>query len=153
MDTDNALEQLKSIHNPDNVSVFPLAIGWYVLVVVIITIMAVLIWLKIKQNKKKKQIKDIYKLLSDIEKNSHDSQNLLTETSILIKRVAVFWFPTANPHTLFGEEWLQFLDSTGKTKDFTQGVGRNLLNVYRQEKIDEPEKFFALIRNWLDRVL
>jgi hypothetical protein len=145
------LQQLKDIHLPNPVSIFPLAMVWYVamLLFAILTI-ALLIW-TIHKYRKGRQIKSIYQLLNDIEQNMPD--DMLTQTSILIKRVAVMKFPLQKPHTLFGEEWLTFLDNTGKTNQFTQGYGRHLLDIYQMNKIEEPKQFFAVMRQWIRTVL
>ena len=84
---------------------------------------------------------------------SANSSEALTETSILIKRVAIMKFPKQKPQMLFGEQLLLFLDETGKTTEFTTGDGRNLLMIYQKQSIQNPEKFFALIRKWLEAVL
>ncbi len=151
MDTNNALEQLKNIHLPPEVSLFPLAIGWYSLIIVIMIVCGLSIWWKLKYNKRQRYLQSIYKLLADIETSNQD--DTITQTSTLVKRVAVTQFPDQHPHTLFGEKWLIFLDKTGKTTQFTQGPGRDLLNIYQKQKISDPEKFFAVIRLWLGTVL
>jgi hypothetical protein len=56
-------------------------------------------------------------------------------------------------HTLFGERWLEFLDKTGKTTNFTQSDGRYLLNIYQNSKIENSDNFFAIVKQWLETVL
>ncbi|HLX53668.1 MAG TPA: DUF4381 domain-containing protein, partial [Aquella sp.] len=129
MDANTLLSQLKNVHLPNGVSIFPIASGWYMLIILILSSTGILLWWKIVKNKYKKQKLQAYKLLAEIEKKQSDE--MLSEVSIVIKRVAIMKFPKESVHTLFGERWLEFLDRTGKTTDFTKGAGRYLLNVYQ----------------------
>ena len=145
------LQQLKDIHLPNSVSIYPLAPVWYVfMILIILASILSIIWL-IHKKRKQRQIASIYKMLDDIE--NQDSEDILGQTSILIKRVAVMKFGSQKPHTLYGEEWLMFLDITGKTTDFTKGAGRNLLDIYKSQQIEDKELFFAVIRKWIGAVL
>ena len=44
----------------------------------------------------------------------------------LLKRTALSAFPREDVASLAGVEWLEFLDRTGSTKDFSRGAGRVL---------------------------
>lgn len=145
------LQQLKDIHLPNGVSIFPLAPVWYVFMLIVLILAVVAIIWKLHKKRKQRQIASIYKMLDIIE--NQNSDDMLSQTSILIKRVAVMKFESQKPHTLFGQEWLMFLDTTGKTTEFTKGAGRDLLNIYKVEQIEDKEKFFAVIRKWIGAVL
>jgi hypothetical protein len=149
MDSSTSLDQLKNVHLPDAVSIFPLANGWYILIGLILIIMAALIGLKFLKRKNYK--KQVYAILADIEKNL--PEETISEVSILIKRVAIMKFPEEPVHTMFGTKWLEFLDKTGKTTNFTHGDGHHLQNIYQNIKLENPEKFFAVIKQWLGTVL
>lgn len=151
MDANTILNQLKNVHLPNGTSIFPIAVGWYLLIILVLLFAAGLLWWKFIKNKYKKQKLQAYAILAEIEKNK--SEEMLSEVSILIKRVAIFKFPRESVHTLFGERWLEFLDKTGKTTDFTNGDGRYLLNIYQTGQIKNPDKFFACVRQWLGSVL
>ena len=151
MDTNNDLSQLKDVHLPHAISIFPLTAGWYMLIGLIVVLIALGLWWKFVKNRYKKQRLHAYAILAEIKKNQ--SKEMLSEVSVLIKRVAIFKFPKEPVHTLFGEKWLEFLDKTGKTNNFTQGDGRYLLNIYQGSKVENRDKFFAVIKQWLEKVL
>jgi hypothetical protein len=151
MDTNNALNELKDIHLPEQISIFPLAVGWYILIALILVITIVVLWQNSKKRKYKTQIRNIYQILDTIERK--DDDEVVSEVSILLKRVAIMQFPDQNPHTLFGEKWLMFLDKTGKTTEFTNGTGKCLSNIYQKQQLDNPKQFFILIKKWLGTVL
>ena len=145
------LQQLKDIHLPNSVSIFPLAPIWYVfMVLLLITAIILIVWF-IYKKRNQRQIASIYKMLDVIE--SQNSDDMLSQTSILIKLVAMMKYAPQKPHTLFGEEWLIFLDTTGKTTDFTKGYGRSLLDIYKSQQIKDKEQFFSVIRKWIGAVL
>jgi len=151
MDANTLLSQLKNVHLPNGISIFPIASGWYMLITLLALLIGGSLWWKIVKNKYKKQKLQAYAILAEIKKNHSDE--MLSEVSILIKRVAILKFPKEAVHTLFGERWLEFLDRTGKTTDFTKGEGRYLLNIYQTGKIENPDEFFACVRRWLGSVL
>ena len=154
MDTsNNPLAELKDIHLPDSVSIFPLTIGWYILIVLLIIGIALFLWWRLKVRKQRKQTLKINQLLDEIESRCTDTANTIGEVSILLKRVAVTKFPKHDIHKLFGERWLAFLDKTGKTNNFTVGAGRSLLDIYKKQNLNNPSEFFAVIRKWLKVVL
>ena len=145
------LQQLKDIHLPLSVSMFPLAPIWYVFMVLFLLAAIIFIIWVIHKKSKQQQVANIYKMLDAIE--TQNSDDTLSQTSNLIKRVAIMKYATQKPHTLFGEEWLMFLDTTGKTTDFTKGHGRSLLDIYKSQKIKDKEQFFSVIRKWMGAVI
>ena len=152
MDT-NQLAQLKDIHLPQPVPILPLASGWYMLAILLLVVLCLLGFGLFRYRQHKYKINNIYQLLSDIEHKEIANMKLIPEVSILLKRVARMKFPQEKPHILFGDAWLMFLDKTGKTDQFTKGVGRYLANVYQQQHVTNVDEFFALIRQWLKVVL
>lgn len=154
MDTSsNPLAELKDIHLPNTVSIFPLSIGWYILIVLLIIGVALLLWWRLKLRKRQKQIFNINQLLNEIENSHGNSPDTVGEVSILLKRVAATKFPEQDVQKLFGDKWLEFLDRSGKTTDFTIGAGRSLADIYKKQTLKNPSEFFAVIRKWLKVVL
>ena len=150
----NSLANLKDLQLPEAVSVFPLAPGWYGVIFIIILIMLALSYWQISRLAHQRKVASIVELLTLIEQqNSSSGTQLLAEVAILLKRVAREKFPEQQPQNLFGEPWLQFLDSSGKTTQFTQGAGRILLEVYQNKPLENPQALFNVVRAWLKVVL
>ena len=150
----NSLANLKDLQLPEAVSVFPLAPGWYGVIFIIILIMLALSYWQIRRLAHQRKVASIVELLTLIEQqNSSSGTQLLAEVAILLKRVAREKFPEQQPQNLFGEPWLQFLDSSGKTTQFTQGAGRVLLEVYQNKPLENPQALFDVVRAWLKVVL
>lgn len=156
MDTNtNPLAELKDVHLPAPVSIFPLATGWYIVIAIIFILVAVLTWWRLRRHKKKQQQQEIFNLLKQIKANAvtTSDEKTIEECSILLKRVAVAKFPEQKPQLLFGKNWLQFLDKTGKTSEFTTGYGHYLGEIYQKQQLEDKKAFFALIEKWLRSVI
>lgn len=147
----NSLADLKDLQLPNPVSIFPLAPGWYGVIALLILIIIALGYWQIRRLQKQRKVANIIKLLDNIELRSDTS--LLAEISILLKRVAREQFPEQQPQNLFGEKWLQFLDQSGKTTEFTQGSGRILLDIYQNKTIENPASCIAVVKAWLKVVI
>lgn len=149
----NPLADLKNIHLPQNVSIFPLTVGWYLVISLILLAIIFLLYWQFILKKRLRQKKHIYHLLSELEATASANETILSDVSILLKRVAIMRFPELHPQSLFGEKWLAFLDKTGKTSAFGRGPGRVLLNIYKNEQLKNHAEFFVIIKQWLRNVL
>lgn len=147
----NSLADLKDLQLPDAVSIFPLAPGWYAVIILLVLIALALGYWQIRSLRKQRKVANIVGLLNNIK--LQDNPQLLAEVSILLKRVAREKFPEQQPQNLFGEKWLQFLDNSGKTTEFTQGAGRILLEVYQNKELENPSACLAVVKAWLKVVL
>lgn len=154
----NSLADLKDIHLPAPVSIFPLAPGWYIVLAVLLVIIILFILWQMRRASKQYKLKQVLALLAQIEAKAESSdveqrEEVLPEISILLKRVAREKFSELHPQNLFGEKWLQFLDRSGKTTEFTSGAGRILLDVYKRQSLENPQELFGVIKNWLRTVI
>lgn len=113
------LPELRDIHLPDGVSVWPPAYGWWVILAVVLGLLAAA-WLYAFLRKKSKKL---YALL--LLKNIHCNNTLdsAVEMSKILRRICVYKYPAAA--TLFGKEWIDFLN--GKSKDKLDGKTAELL--------------------------
>ena len=154
----NSLADLKDIHLPAPVSVFPLAPGWYIVLAIMLVIVVLLILWQLRRASKQYKLKQVLILLAQIEAKAQASEpeereEVLPEISILLKRVAREKFSELHPQNLFGEKWLQFLDRSGKTTEFTTGTGRILLDVYKRQSLENPQELLGVVKNWLRTVM
>lgn len=154
----NSLADLKDIHLPAPVSIFPLAPGWYIVLAVMLVIIVLLILWQLRRASKQYKLKQVLVLLAQIEAKAQASEpkqreEVLPEISILLKRVARDKFSELHPQNLFGEKWLQFLDRSGKTTEFTSGTGRVLLDVYKRQSLENPQELLGVVKNWLRTVM
>ncbi|GGF87181.1 MULTISPECIES: DUF4381 domain-containing protein [Cysteiniphilum] len=153
----DVLAGLKDIHLPPAVSIWPLAVGWYILAVVVLVVIALMIWFlakKIKAHRHKQAIISLFDTTVQTTQ-SERPQALISEISTFLKRVIMQELKADNAHLYFGEDWLKFLDQQLKTDDFSKGDGRLLLDSYRLKEvsIDERQALIILTKKWLRKVL
>lgn len=97
------LPELRDIHLPDGVSVFPLAYGWWVIVLSIIgAIVLIKIILYLRRKSKKRYA---LKLINTIAEGN--PVMAAKQSSEILRRICVLKYPKAA--TLYGQDWLDFL--------------------------------------------
>ena len=123
MSVENPLINLKDIHLPPPVSFWPPAPGWWVLAVLLISSLFIGgVWFY-RQHKKRRPKTEALRILKDLQilyQNSQDEVVSLRNLSNLIRRTALTLYDIDAVASLQGSSWLEFLDKTGKTKEFSQ---------------------------------
>ena len=153
MSVENPLINLKDIHLPPPVSFWPPAPGWWVLAVLLISSLFIGgVWFY-RQHKKRKPKTEALRILKDLQilyKNSQDEVVSLRNLSNLIRRTALTLYDIDAVASLQGSSWLEFLDKTGKTKEFSQGAGKVLGNEVFQKKVNpDMNALFPLVKKWI----
>ncbi|MDP1698668.1 MAG: DUF4381 domain-containing protein [Xanthomonadaceae bacterium] len=117
---------LKDIHLPPAPGIWPLAPGWWLVLVLASVLAAVTVrwvWQHYQRRAYRRQLES---LLDQELMNSNDPASRLASLSQLLRRAARAASGAAASQ-LLGEQWLQFLDGADPGKPFTQGPGRLLL--------------------------
>lgn len=129
-ETDPAgLENLHDIVMPHAVSWWPPAPGWYVLFFLVFLFSLWFAWRGYRRRRAGAYRRAALNLLAGLRSRvgKVDERIIaLRELPELLKRTALAAWPRARIAGLSGDEWLAFLDSTGGTRDFTEGDGRLL---------------------------
>ena len=134
----NPLAQLKDVHAPPPIPWWPPAIGWWILLAVIIAV-AIFAFIKYKNRviivsyKQKNALMDLDSIRSDYSKNKNVHATLDSISQIL-KRLAMFKYPERGVAALHDDAWLRFLDETGETDQFTKGAGAALTELRYKPK-------------------
>lgn len=106
-DMDN-LPELRDIHIPEDVSMFPLAHGWWAIMLSIVLLFIVYrVIVTFIKTSRKRYAKNLLKKI--------DTQNVVTaaaEISNILRRICVYKFPKAQ--SLSGKEWIDFLSQNCK---------------------------------------
>ncbi len=143
------IKQLHDIHSPPAISLWPPAIGWWIIAILIIlaTTWYYNKYYFINHGVRRAALKKFKQLQRDHSKNKNQ---LIIELSILLKRVALAKFPQRQVAKLNSNTWLQFLDKTGNTKEFTQGSGQALsVAPYQKSPQIEIDRLMVLIEKWI----
>jgi len=141
---------------PGNASFWPPASGWWLLLAIIFFLSIWLFLIVQKRNrirqKKKIVLNRLDALISKIKKNP--SNETLAEINTLLRQLAINTHSRADIASLTGIDWLEFLDKSGKTREFTRGAGRILIEApYQAGNLSNLnlEEFIPLIRKWVSK--
>lgn len=151
----NELAQLRDIHLPKPVGWWPLAPGWYMLAAIIAILLLssmYWIWYRHVQGRAKRRA---LRLLTSYEQHyQKQRQCALTcaQLSELLKRVALVYYPRQDVASLQGDDWIAFLNRTGKNVDFMEVRPQLLEWPYRPGNHDEScdlTPLFHMTRLWI----
>ncbi|MEL0081806.1 MAG: DUF4381 domain-containing protein [Gammaproteobacteria bacterium] len=144
---------LRDIILPARIDWWPPAIGWWLLLALVIAALALSIWLWRRHRRRQRIIKPARQQLQQIERrfSRHgDSRQLLQELSTLLRRVALSRAPRNQVAGLTGQEWLRWLDQGLPDQPFSSGPGKVLADqVYRAEVAIDADSLVKLCERWL----
>lgn len=139
----NNLPDIKDIHIPEGVSIFPLAYGWWVIFAAIV--LFILMWWGVSVILKTSRKYYALKKLDKIDINSPVSAAI--DISELLKRICLFKHKEAS--ALYGKEWIDFLNKHTK-KPLAENAANLLMyapfinsesSLYTKEDADEIKHF------------
>ncbi len=149
------LQELRDVHLPDPISWWPPAFGWWMLLVVVCIGVGLGLWVWAYRQRTKprrlalaqlKEVKQQFAIHAD-------EQRTITLLSYLVRRVALAVFPRSHVAGLSGQSWLQFLDRTGHTTQFSDGPGQCLLSgPYQSHGPASAADLIPLIEHWIQQV-
>ena len=153
MPEENPLINLKDIHLPPAVAIWPPAPGWGIVAVVLLLIIVfcgMLISRILERRKPKTEALRLLKNLQNQQNNTKKSLEILRGLSQILRRVALTFCADENVSSLHGSEWLEFLDRTGNTTEFTKGAGQVFGNeLYQKNPEIEIDVLFPMVKKWI----
>lgn len=150
-----SLQELRDVHLPDPVSWWPPAPGWWLICILVVTGMFVFLWVRryrIRTKARRLALAELgaVKQLFDIHR---DDQWMVQQLSTIVRRYALATFPRAEVAGLAGSSWLRFLDRTGGTKLFTEGIGHVLdSEPYRPQATVSAADLLPVVDYWIQHV-
>ncbi len=154
---------LRDIHLPDPVSWWPIAPGWWIILVSLILIIAA-IFVTRKIYRGRQLNRDIKAELEEIKQRFRTTQNkvqLAKALSILLRRASISYYPGTDIAGLTGKDWLSYLDNThtrlsagaSPGKKFISDVGEVLLSApYLPDEAEldfDAHTLVQLCESWL----
>ena len=149
------LAQLRDIHLPAPVDWWPPAPGWWLLAVLILTLLGTgLAWLVRRHRRRRyrriaaREVDALYRRWQQ----QRDARVFLLELNRLLKRAALHAFPAQQVAALSGARWLAFLDATLPRPQFDTAATRVLADVYRPDPAPlEADELRRAAQFWLRR--
>lgn len=148
-----ALNQLRDLHMPDPVSIWPLAPGWYMVIILGIVLLIALFYGPQRFYKRRRAKWQALKTLAQLQQDYQQQQDALVTVqalSILLRRVTLAYFPRHQVAGLEGQAWLDFLNQTQKTPLFAGSVAELLTQAPYQATVEQDLMIlFRQIKWWL----
>ncbi|HKI74149.1 MAG TPA: DUF4381 domain-containing protein [Pseudomonadales bacterium] len=153
----NPLAQLKDIHLPAPVDAWPPAPGWFILAALIIAGVVGATWYVIHywnaNRYRREALQELERLRADY-REANDTAAYLQAYAALLKRTALTRYPRAAVANLTGEAWVDFLDRTARTDEFSMGAGQVLIQGNYQPRPEENvdvTRLHDIGRHWIRR--
>ncbi len=144
---------LRDIHLPDPVSWWPLAIGWWLLLALLV-LLPIIIWAIQKLIARRRLRKLALAELNSIEANfgqHQNSQQLVSEISVLLRRICISCFPRHDVAGLNGEAWIHFLNS--QANSFDAETCQALISGPFQKQCDiNDQTLINACRHWVEQL-
>ncbi|GJL56122.1 MAG: hypothetical protein NPIRA02_32540 [Nitrospirales bacterium] len=147
------LEQLRDLHMPDPVSVWPPVFGWWIVLLFAIICVAIGLWIKrYRQATAPRRV--ALAALIDLHTSFNETQDitkLMAGLSQLIRRYALVCFGRQNVAGLTGAAWLTFLDERGKSPLFSSERIQQALTAvpYGSQGSVDAEEMVTLVKRWI----
>ena len=138
------LANLKDIHLPPPPSIWPLAIGWWLVIGAIVICIIIIIGIGVyryKTRTKRAALAELKQFNQKFAKSS-DYRLLAKETSIFLRRLALSI--SAKNGAVCGENWLELLDSLSPAQPFSTNY-REIISEYPYKKECPPFDYSPLL--------
>jgi hypothetical protein len=147
---------LRDIHLPDAISWWPPALGWWLLLAVLLLFLFGFVMI-IRQWVRTTLRKEALKAFDRIEKSFYASENgaqCLADVSLLLRRVCLSRNLARSAAGVTGKAWLELLDKSLKKPEFSKGIGRLLLTGPYRPHVQQTEvaELLKLCRKWMERL-
>ncbi len=146
---------LHDIHLPEAISIWPLAIGWWILPLLILLI-TYIIYRLIKHKKHEKSLAYRNMSLIELKKirsqyiNSNDSRTLLRDISTLLRRTALSYLPREKIASLTGKQWINQLNALSSQTFFNQTLAELLeVGPYKAQSDFDQEELLNICELWI----
>ncbi len=146
------LAQLKDIHLPEAIDWWPLAPGWYVVILLAVFIVLIIAYWVYKRHANSMAKKRALKLLQTYKQHYDKEQNAQTASaciSELLRRVALVYYPRGQVAGLHGDEWIEFLNKTSKKIDFKPVKAMLLESPFKTAETVDLKPLFTRAEQWI----
>lgn len=152
---------LRDIHLPAAIHWWPLALGWWLVIGVVLLGVALAVYFTYQALKPSLK-KQASKKLDSIElsyRENEDGVHCVSELSVFLRRVVLSQEGALKENStkyagLTGKAWLRCLDKSLKQPEFSQGVGQILLKGPYQSQVEKEDvsQLIQLCRKWVNGI-
>lgn len=148
-------DSLRDIHLPDAISWWPPAIGWWILLALVIAgfIFIPKLYRRITYTPLKMVANNTFKNIIAEYKENNDESNFVIQTSQFLRQTAMSYCGRNNVAQVTGDKWVQTLNNITEENHFNEKIKQTLVNAPYQKDINiDAEQLINTIQNWLDKL-
>ncbi len=150
-----SLDQLREIHLPAEVGIWPPAPGWWFAIALLLMIGGWLCWWLWRYWRSNRYRKQARRMLLDHRKRCPGAEHrttYLTGVNDILRRTALVAFPRQQVAALTGDAWVSFLARSSGLDAFRHGEGQILaVGPYAPEPQFDADRLQALALRWVRR--
>lgn len=147
------LANLKDIHLPKAIGVWPIAPGWYGLAGIVLLGLLWFLYKLYRKHMNKQFKRRALRLLAEYNVQYRlrgQTQEISAKVTELLKQVALIYFPRSRVAGLKGDNWITFLNETSKNLDFNSVRYCMLELPYKKKTQDiDLEPLFYCTQAWI----
>lgn len=145
---------LRDIHLPPDPGWWPPAPGWWLLATLLCLAGTAYGAWRYRQRRNRRPDRIALQALRALQRQAGraGAPTPIGALSILLRRVSISLYPRTAAASLTGEDWLRFLDRAVATSEFSQGIGRLLIEApYRPNtEARDLTPLYALCERWIN---
>lgn len=149
------LQNLRDVHMPDPISWWPPAVGWWMIMGLLIIGVSLVLWARASRQRTRPRrvaLAQLEQVKQQYAAHAND-QWAITQVSDLLRRYALAVFSRSRVAGLSGQSWLNFLDTTGSTNQFSEGPGQSLRSSpYQPHAPTSASDLLPLVERWIRQV-
>ncbi len=147
----DSLAELHDIHLPNPITWWPLASGYWLLLCGLLISFVVAVFLFSTRSRRRIRREALRKLaeLESYHRQHLNANSTAAGISILLKQVALLYYPRASVAALQGEAWLLFLQQSSKKLPFESVRGPLLEAPFSAEYQANIDPLFHVAKAWI----
>jgi hypothetical protein len=148
---DQALENLADISVGNEVSFWPLAWGWWVLIGFLCVALTVAIYTLIKYRQRRLVKRKAIRTVQSVSLTHADA---IVDIHHVLRAACIHYFPNKNVSAMHGQQWLQFLFSQHEPNEEDKVTLASLTeSLYKADVQVSPEAASSAVNAWLNKAL
>ena len=149
------IDGLRDIHLPDAISWWPPAIGWWILLALVIAALIFIpkLYRRITYTPLKKVANTTFRNIIDKYKQDNDDARFIIETSQFLRQTAMSYYGREDVAQLTGEKWVQALNDLTEQGHFNDEIKQTLINApYQKNSHIDAEHLISAVQKWLSNL-
>ncbi len=140
------LDNLKDIRLPENIDQFPIALGWWILLAILIVVISYFVFRAVKKHRSLIYLRSAKLELQLLSQQQANNQSL-SQLSALLKRVCLIYYPANTVASLSSHAWWDFVNNEAGQKIYNEDdIKQMSQSRYQKDASIDELKYAKLIK-------